>query len=79
VCPAFVFVVVGVMAQAAVQDADESAAQCSQGLMVEIAGGAVRSTRSALPMGPLVGFSGPPPGTRRARYRAAGPPQIPSG
>ena len=43
------------------EDADESVAEGAQGLVVHVAGGAVRSTRSALPLLPLVGFSGPPP------------------
>ena len=43
------------------QDADEAGNQGAQGLVVHVAGGAVRSTRSALPMLPPVGFSGPPP------------------
>ena len=43
------------------QDADEAVAEGAQGLVVGVAGGAVRSTRSALPMLPLVGFFGPPP------------------
>src|ERR1700751_3008061 len=60
-CPGGVFVVGLVVAEAAVQDAEEAVAEGAQGLGVGVAGGAVRSTRSALPMLPLVGFSGPPP------------------
>jgi hypothetical protein len=52
VCPGGVFVVSGVVAE----DADESVAPSAQGLVVGVAGGGVRSTRSALPMLPSVGF-----------------------
>jgi hypothetical protein len=41
VCPAGVFVVGRVVAQAAVQDADETVAQGAQGLMMGVASGAV--------------------------------------
>jgi hypothetical protein len=55
-CPGGFFAVEGVVAKAAMQDADESITQGAQGLVVAVSGGAVRSTRSALPMLPLVGF-----------------------
>ena len=41
VCPGFVFGVGGVVAEAAMQDADEPVAQGAKGLMVQVAGGAV--------------------------------------
>ena len=39
VCPGGVFVVDGVVAEAAVEEADESVAECSQGTGVGVAGG----------------------------------------
>ena len=39
--PGGVLVVRGVVAQAAVQDADEAVAQCAQGLVVGVVGGAM--------------------------------------
>jgi hypothetical protein len=41
VCPGGVFAIERVVAQAAVQDADESIAEGTQGLMVKVSGGAV--------------------------------------
>jgi hypothetical protein len=41
VCPGGVFAVGGVVAEAAVQDADESVSQGAEGLVVQVAGGAV--------------------------------------
>ena len=40
-CPAGVFAVCGVVAYAAVEDADQSVAQCAQGLMVHVSGSVV--------------------------------------
>ena len=41
VCPGCVFAIGGAVAEAAVEDADESVAQGAQGLMMHVAGGAV--------------------------------------
>lgn len=50
-----------VVAQHGPPDVEPPAGQGEHGLGVGFAFSAVRSTRSALPMLPLVGFSGPPP------------------
>src|SRR5208283_4200181 len=59
VCPGFVFVVLGAVTYAAVQDAHESVAEGAQGLVVEVAGGAALVVESA--------------GTGAAREGAEGP------
>jgi hypothetical protein len=59
VCPGGVFVVGGVVAEAAVQDPDESVAQCAGGLVVGVAGGSVLFVGQARAGTGIEGAEGP--------------------